>query len=292
VQHPFDGVLSPLHDETLAIYRALDGFALPSVPAGLMMLADSPEALGHTFAGLRAEVAELRPELLDGAALAAEEPALAPGLAACRLETAWPVAPAAATQAMAERARRAGVRFHFGTEAPDAGAVLIATGPWAPALAPGLPITPLWGAVAEVGLERPPRHVVEEAGVESIERRRDSGLLFSLVTAGRSVLGSTFTDGEPDHRALAPALREHGARYLPALAGAPIRSTRACARPLSADGRPLLGRLPDGRFVCAGHGPWGISTGPASARLVADAMLGRAVAIPPELDVARFDVSA
>jgi glycine/D-amino acid oxidase-like deaminating enzyme len=65
---------------------------------------------------------------------------------------------------------------------------------------------------------------------------------------------------------------------------------RACARPLSADGRPLLGRAP-GRervFVAAGHGPWGISLGAASARLVADLVLGRVAAPPPEFDPARF----
>jgi glycine/D-amino acid oxidase-like deaminating enzyme len=44
----------------------------------------------------------------------------------------------------------------------------------------------------------------------------------------------------------------------------------------------------DGLFICAGHGPWGISTGPASARLVVDEMLGRAPGIPEGLDPARF----
>ena len=71
--------------------------------------------------------------------------------------------------------------------------------------------------------------------------------------------------------------------------GTHVVSVRACARPLSADGRPLLGPLPgvDGLFVAAGHGPWGISLGPGSARLVADAVLGRAD-IAPELATARF----
>jgi glycine/D-amino acid oxidase-like deaminating enzyme len=41
--------------------------------------------------------------------------------------------------------------------------------------------------------------------------------------------------------------------------------------------------------VAAGHGAWGISLGPASARLVADQVLGREPAIPPALDAARFD---
>jgi glycine/D-amino acid oxidase-like deaminating enzyme len=63
---------------------------------------------------------------------------------------------------------------------------------------------------------------------------------------------------------------------------------------MSADGRPLLGPLAgaEGLFVAAGHGPWGISLGPGSARLVADAVLGRPTAIAPELAAARFGQAA
>jgi glycine/D-amino acid oxidase-like deaminating enzyme len=61
-----------------------------------------------------------------------------------------------------------------------------------------------------------------------------------------------------------------------------------CARPQSVDGRPFIGRMPgtEGLFVCAGHGPWGISTGPASAAIAARAILDQ-TAPPPELDAAR-----
>jgi glycine/D-amino acid oxidase-like deaminating enzyme len=77
---------------------------------------------------------------------------------------------------------------------------------------------------------------------------------------------------------------------VPAIATTPMTSVRACARPLSRDGLPLLGRAPGSEhvFVAAGHGPWGISLGPASARLVADLVLGRAPAIPAAFDPARF----
>jgi glycine/D-amino acid oxidase-like deaminating enzyme len=61
-------------------------------------------------------------------------------------------------------------------------------------------------------------------------------------------------------------------------------------RPLSADGRPLLGPVAgaDGLYVLSGHGPWGVSLGPGSARVVADAVLGRPVEIPAEVAAARF----
>jgi glycine/D-amino acid oxidase-like deaminating enzyme len=55
-----------------------------------------------------------------------------------------------------------------------------------------------------------------------------------------------------------------------------VLEARACHRPVSADGLPLLGRVPGvaGAYVATGHGPWGILNGPASgealAGLVAD----------------------
>ena len=111
-----------------------------------------------------------------------------------------------------------------------------------------------------------------------------------MTAAGRSSLGSTFLDREPDPDAWVPRLVAHGRRFVPALGEASLGPVRACARPLAADGRPLLGAVPGlpGAFIAAGHGPWGISTGPGSARLVVEAILGHAPAIPAELDVARF----
>jgi glycine/D-amino acid oxidase-like deaminating enzyme len=43
----------------------------------------------------------------------------------------------------------------------------------------------------------------------------------------------------------------------------------------------------DGLHVVAGHGPWGISTGPATARMAADAILQAGSAIPAELTAVR-----
>ena len=141
-------------------------------------------------------------------------------------------------------------------------------------------------------LETPPRHALEEGGIdELISQRGEPPPLFTLVTAqGVSSLGSTFLADEPDPEALAPRLRERAARFVPVLASTPITSIRACARPLSADDRALLGRAPgrEDLYVAAGHGPWGISLGPASARLVADLVLGRRPDIPAAFDPARF----
>jgi D-hydroxyproline dehydrogenase subunit beta len=299
VQDPLDPALSALYAESLEHYRGLGhGFALPADPVGLLIVGTQ---LGPAPPGAT---------LLEGAALRAAEPTLADGLMAHRLETGRPVPPAAAARAFAERARAAGAQLRVGAAATlatrdgrglgvtvggaleRASAVAVAAGPWTPA-ASGLelPISPLWGVVVEMELAAPPTHVIEEAGVEELTGSDVPGSLFSIVTArGISAVGSTFLPHRPDAEALAPGLIERGARFVPGIATARRRGLRACARPVSADGRPLLGPLPglQGVVVASGHGAWGVTLGPASARLVADGLLGRPADIPPQLAAGRW----
>ncbi len=204
------------------------------------------------------------------------------------------------------------------------GAVLVAAGPWTPEVLDPTgrwtPIQARWGVVVEVELEDHPTHVLEEAGIEAIldtmpgavpgdlgPHQTDHGdtvrgdgpgiddVEFSLVPLpGASAVGSTFLSVEPEPSRWTEPILERATRYVPSVADAPIRGVRACARPQSVDGRPLIGEVPGQRnlYVCAGHGPWGISTGPASARLVTDLILGRRPAIPGSLDPARFPLPA
>ena len=169
---------------------------------------------------------------------------------------------------------------------------MVAAGPWSPeAIGGGAGwVRPSWGVVAQVRLRRPPRHALEQAGVEALSAPGGAPeSLFSLVTTGEvSAVGSTFTTEEPDAAAVAPRLLERGARYVPELAHAEIEHVRACARPLAADGRPLLGAIADGVYLVTGHGAWGITLGPGSAELVARAVLGAGDDIPPELRAARI----
>ena len=306
VQHPFDPVLAPLFEETLALYRELeapgtDAFPLERPPDGLLSVAADPAPLEAFDADVRARLPELDPRLLSPEELSEAEPALAPGLHGCRTETAWAVPPAAAVAALAERARGAGVRFAGWPEAfeVDAPITLVTAGPWTSEVVDPTgawrPIEPVWGLVAEVEIERTPRHVLEEAGIPELAEALGDGRpverLFSLVSAGgRHGLGSTFTHEEPEADATARALVAHGRRFVPGIGA--VRTTRACARPVSADGRPLIGQVSESTYVCAGHGAWGISTGPASARLAADAVLGRDVEIPPKLAAGRFRAPA
>lgn len=325
VQHPFDPVLVDLHLETLALYRALagtglEGFTLPPEPAGLLMVSHDADVAGRLAAALAATHAGLSPRFLGPGESRAVEPSLAGDVAACRLDIGYPVAPAAATRAYAAWATQLGVDVMVGEPARPwlqsgrvagaelgngrrlaAGQVVVAAGPWTPGLVDPSgawrPIRPSWGVVLAVTLADPPVHVLEEAEIEiepetdPTEARAAAGESFSLVTAGgASSLGSTFLDAEPDPNALAAAMVTRGIGYVPGLASASIGTHRVCARPLSLDGRPLVGAVPgiDGLWVAAGHGPWGISTGPASGRLLADLMDGRSSAAPPALDPARF----
>ena len=311
IQHPFDPVLAELHFETLRHLAELDGVQLPSPPAGVLLLTSEPNALDAPAAAIARDQPELEPRSLDPVGVRELEPALGEGLWGCRLETGYPVRPAEVTLAFAERARRAGATLNEGCRARlwledgslygvqaggrrhAAGAVLVCAGPWTPQVVDPTgawrPIAPVWGVVLDVKIDNPPRHVVEEAGVEEVAGTDAPDSLFSVVAATEAVsVGSTFLAEEPDPVAWIPELRRRAQRFVPALAQARIEGSRACARPVSFDGRPLVGPLAtEGLWVAAGHGPWGISTGAATGRLAADVVLGRG-RLPAELDASRF----
>ena len=277
VQHPIDPVLVELHLETLALYRALPdrsqgGFMLPDVPSGLLLVTHDPAVARSVAAGLSISRPELAPAFLDAQEAHALEPALAPGVAACRLAIGYPVAPAAATQAYAAWAEGLGVRIRVGRAARlrlasgrvvgvelDGGErllaedVVVAAGPWTPQVVDPSgswrPIRASWGVVVGITLAVPPMHVLEEAeidiepGTAAPTPAADEGHAFSLVPAGpESTLGSTFLDEEPEPAAVLPAILRRGAGFVPGIVTADVVAHRVCARPLSLDGRPLVGR--------------------------------------------------
>jgi glycine/D-amino acid oxidase-like deaminating enzyme len=327
VQYPLDPVLEELHLGTLERYRRLadeqpETFQLGTEPSGLMLVGRDTARLRAMTEELAATHPHLRPAFVPPGEATRLEPAIAQDVGACRLAVGYPVAPASATRAIAARAERAGARIVLGEAAQPrfergrvtgvvigdrleaAGSVVVAAGPWSPEVidpsGSWRPIRRLWGVVVQVELAAPPGHVLEEAGVD-IEPggqpvevgRAVASPDFSLVTAsGVSSLGSTFLPDEPDRDAIVPGLVAHGSTFVPAVAAARLGTSRACARPLSVDGRPLIGRVPgvDGLWIAAGHGPWGISTGPASGRLLSELVLGRVAAPPAALDPARFGV--
>lgn len=302
------------------------GFRLADEPAGLLLVSPRVDVVTLLAQQLQTAFPYLAPSVLLGGDLLALEPMLAPDLVACRISAGYPIVPSAPTYALATLAERRGATIRQGREASPAveagacvgvrvagtvepaGAVIVACGPWTPEIIDPSgrwrPIRSVWGVVAETVMAAPPGHVLEEAEMDealgaghllldAAEPAEDPAvtLRFSLMTAaGRSVAGSTFLETEPDPNAWVERILRRGARFVPALLEAPIREVRVCARPVSADGRPLIGAVPgvDGLFVCAGHGPWGISTGPGSARLLTDLVLGRGADIPAAFDPGRF----
>ncbi|HWH24870.1 MAG TPA: FAD-binding oxidoreductase, partial [Candidatus Limnocylindria bacterium] len=208
IQHPYDRALAQLHTDSLASYRALDavadGFALPSAPAGILLVTTDDGVIAETTERLAKATPELEPQAIAIGQAGLIEPELAADVGGCLLRTGYPVVPAAATDAFARRARRAGVSMRIGESAAPviddhravgvsageseilpAGQVLVAAGPWTPALVPGWqaqpPIGRSWGVVVSTVLPRPLRWVLEEETID--ERGSAEPYASSLVTA-------------------------------------------------------------------------------------------------------------
>jgi glycine/D-amino acid oxidase-like deaminating enzyme len=73
--------------------------------------------------------------------------------------------------------------------------------------------------------------------------------------------------------------------YLPGLSRLRALRTWVGFRPATPDHLPLVGRWEPGLWVAAGHEGLGVTTAPATARLLTDLVLGR----PPAIDPAPYD---
>lgn len=165
----------------------------------------------------------------------------------------------------------------------EADAVIVAAGAWAAELlAPtglDLPVVPVRGQMllfhAAPGL------------VQRIVLSRDHYVI--PRRDGRVLAGSTLEQAGFDKSTTEAAGRELAAeaqRLIPALARYPVEHHWAGLRPGSPSGVPYIGAHPElaGLHVSVGHYRNGVVLGPASARLLADLVLGR----PPILDAAAY----
>ena len=135
----------------------------------------------------------------------------------------------------------------------------------------------LWGVTVQVAL--PPGHGVRHR-IEEWDEPFDAGVQFEATPLEDVVvLGASRTTETPDEPSFAERILARATRFLPILARARTVRTASCARPVTADGLPLLGPVPgvEDLHLAAGHGPYGISLGPASGRVAADALLDRSV---------------
>lgn len=317
IEHPYDHAQSALYEETLNIYAELLGARMPEVPNGVLLLTDTldeAQALADVYRGHPG----LDPQPLDPDAATQLEPGLAgTGRSACLLATGYVVRPAAATEALAARAAERGAEFHLDSRARvehvrgqvrgvrasgrlwPAAAVLVCAGAETSGVTDptGIwkPIEPLWGVRMDVELPIPLRHVLLDGAVATIQSSSaHQDYAFVLIGTDRQAsLGATFLLNKPRADQWADELLRRGAQRFPPLKQATPARPRLCARPRSFDGRPVLGPTNiDGLFIAAGHGGRGISTGPASARLAATAIIESTdAAIPHDLRASRYEVA-
>jgi D-amino-acid dehydrogenase len=189
---------------------------------------------------------------------------------------------ASAERLLVEGGRVAGVAV--GTDSHRAGHVIIAGGAWSSPLARALGATvavaPQRGQI--IHLHMPDRPTGDWPVVLGF---RDHYIV--CWAGGRVVAGATRETGSGfDARLTAAGVREvlaEALRVAPGLGGAGMLEMRVGLRPLSADGRPVIGPVPGvaGAYLATGHGPSGLTLGPYSARLIADLILGR----PPDMDL-------
>lgn len=172
-------------------------------------------------------------------------------------------------------------------EEVSADAVVVAAGAWSSqALAPlgvELPVRPQRGQLVHLALEG------QATGKWPVVLGFAHQYLLGFPES-RVVVGATREDGVGyDHRITAGGVRsvlDEALRLAPGLRVATLTETRVGFRPISNDGRPLLGRLPEhpNVFVATGHGGYGLELGPYSGALVAELLMERM----PSIDLAAF----
>ncbi|WP_230473528.1 NAD(P)/FAD-dependent oxidoreductase [Dyella choica] len=169
-----------------------------------------------------------------------------------------------------------------------AGSVLVATGCALPQLLPRLPMRSRKGHL--VITDRYPgviHHQLLELGyADSAHGDADSSVAFNVQPrpTGQILIGSSREYGNDTPEVSMPMVRrmlERTFRYLPALRQLNALRIWTGFRPVSADGLPYLGRVPQrpNVWVAAGHEGLGITTSLGSARLVIDQWLDRPTAI-------------
>ncbi|HEY7400543.1 MAG TPA: FAD-binding oxidoreductase [Actinomycetota bacterium] len=199
-------------------------------------------------------------------------------------------------RALIESASRVtGVVTDDGLVAADV--VVLAAGPWSAAftrpLGLPLPVNGARGWIVELSAEPGTirHHIEEEDGTWDEEHAVPTAAHlasgFPREPAVSALLHQSHDDaivcGASHHPALraepedvgAPArIVERAISVAPPLADLEVRGIRWGIRPMSPDGRPIVGWLADGLLAATGHGPEGILLGGGTAALVASLVTG------------------
>ena len=161
-------------------------------------------------------------------------------------------------------------------------AIVIAMGPWSILAASWLPLPPVFGLkghslVFETGTTVPGEAVFSNIG--------NGAGRFWLPSCFRAPTARPMYARSPARshcRSIRPGLRQipaqsSGSRRCaasisPVLASAKILAWQACYRPVTRDGLPLIGTVPEvaGAYVATGHSVWGILNAPATGEAMAE----------------------
>ena len=229
------------------------------------------------------------------------------------VETTAQVDPARFTAALAAAAQARGAALRIGVVqgvvrragaargvtvdggAVEADAVVLAMGPWTGL--PDLPLPRVGGLKGHsVTLAAPglPAHALfvdyRTADGRRLEPEifpRPGGEVYVCGMADPAPLPESPDAVEVSEEACAVLARAAG-RVSSQLAAARITRRQACYRPVTEDGLPLIGPVPDvaGAFVATGHGPWGMLNAPATGRALAELIVDGAAS---SVDLRAFD---
>lgn len=173
----------------------------------------------------------------------------------------------------------------------DAGVTVVACGIASAVLTPSLEMQPRKGHL--VITDRYPnflRHQVIELGyLKSAHSFASDSVAFNAQPrqTGQILIGSSRQLGVHDpevESAMLTRMLARAAEFIPALASMTAIRAWAGFRAATPDKLPVIGVAPGMRnvYLATGHEGLGISTSLATARLIADEVLGRKPAIPPE----------
>jgi glycine/D-amino acid oxidase-like deaminating enzyme len=162
--------------------------------------------------------------------------------------------------------------------------VVVAAGAQIAELLPNVPVFPRKGHLA-ITDRYPGRlsHQIISMNYGQIEAGTDGFVSAANVQprpTGQWLIGSSRQEGRSDtaiERPVLEAVLQGAIRLVPSLADMRIIRSWTGMRPATPDGHPIIGPVNDrpGVWVAAGHEGLGITTCFASARLLADQMLGR-----------------
>jgi glycine oxidase len=182
------------------------------------------------------------------------------------------------TPVLSVRSEGAGAEIVTAAGTFSAGIFLNATGAWAPALEPSMPVSPRKGHMltAELPGELQMQCVLRTPNVYIVPRG-----------ANRYTVGSTVEDAGFDRTVDPIRIQELFSRAVdlwPPLRDASIAETWIGFRPGSGDGLPIIDQTSDHCWIATGHFKNGILLGPGTARVLSQWMLGQR----PELDLSPF----